>query len=456
MSLRVRLTLMITAILALALTAVSLLAYAAATREANARISATEAARLQDTDIDAIAARLTHWQRGDGLTDELPRWLLSGSTIVVARTDSVSTFAGTLGYGNIPGYVSAGSNSLPDGLDLHEALEIAGPTNEPMGEIVQWDRRVGGHTLRLTARYFKVAAEPEARQFVALTSVDLDAALRPVREALRWLGAAALPGVILGALVAWVVAGRIERPVRAAGRAAEALSGGDLTARVPVTGPPELKAMAASFNTMAGRLNELIADLRASDARHRRFAADAAHELRTPTATLLATASTLAARAPDDDAIARLVAALRRLTGLSEALLELDRLDSGRAELLTDTVDLAGIVRAVAGDVAVAGDLQLRTFGNVTLRADPRMLGGALGNLLQNAELHGRPPINVRVDGTAAEQVLIDIDDSGPGSARRLRRRRVRPLRTRRRLPRQAKEWPWPDDRPRMRAAARR
>ena len=64
-------------------------------------------------------------------------------------------------------------------------------------------------------------------------------------------------------------------PTRIAAASAAALGGGDLTVRSEVAGPPETRALATAFNLMASRLDDLV---RAQQT----FAADAAHELRTP------------------------------------------------------------------------------------------------------------------------------------------------------------------------------
>ena len=83
----------------------------------------------------------------------------------------------------------------------------------------------------------------------------------------------------VAATVAAVLARWVTRPLDRLEQAADAVGSGDLAARAPAEGPPEVRRLAETFNSMASELDTL---LRSQDA----FVADASHQLRTPLAAL--------------------------------------------------------------------------------------------------------------------------------------------------------------------------
>ena len=98
----------------------------------------------------------------------------------------------------------------------------------------------------------------------------------------NWLLLAAVAAVVLAAatLASFLIARSVSRPLRTLQHTASTLADGQLSARAGVdAGPPEVRAVAATFNTMAARLEQLVASQQA-------FAADASHQLRTPLTAL--------------------------------------------------------------------------------------------------------------------------------------------------------------------------
>ena len=117
-------------------------------------------------------------------------------------------------------------------------------------------------------------------------------------------------------------------PVETAGRVAERIEAGDLTARVPVTSRDEFGLWAARFNRMAQAMDDLVTRLEASQAQNRRFVADVSHELRTPLTALVAEASILRESLGDLPPASRragelLVQDVARLRTLVDELMEL-------------------------------------------------------------------------------------------------------------------------------------
>ena len=98
----------------------------------------------------------------------------------------------------------------------------------------------------------------------------------------NWLLLGGVAVVVLAAatLASFLIARSVSRPLRRLQRSAADLADGRLSTRADTTaGPPEVRAVARTFNTMAERLETLLASQRA-------FVADASHQLRTPLTAL--------------------------------------------------------------------------------------------------------------------------------------------------------------------------
>jgi signal transduction histidine kinase len=143
--------------------------------------------------------------------------------------------------------------------------------------------------------------------------------------------------VLLGAFAAtWRVTGRALRPLRMIAQTVDEIGQtGDLSRRLPpVRTGDDLGRLAASFNTMLGRLEDSQTRLANSLESQQRFVADASHELRTPLTTIRSNAGFLLAR-PDvqpDDRVAALediAAESERMSRLVDNLLTLARADAG-------------------------------------------------------------------------------------------------------------------------------
>ncbi|MEU2750252.1 HAMP domain-containing sensor histidine kinase [Streptomyces collinus] len=172
----------------------------------------------------------------------------------------------------------------------------------------------------------------------------------------------------------------------------------------PRTGPrtkarpqDEVAAVAAALDSMAASLQgKLLAE--------QRFTADVAHELRTPLTGLHAAAELLPPGRPTELVRDR-VAALRTLT---EDLLEISRLDTGRERVELDTEQLGPLAeRAVR---AAGNGTEVRVVRDVSVETDRRRLERVLGNLVANAHRHGRGPVVLTVDGP-----VVTVRDHGDG-----------------------------------------
>jgi signal transduction histidine kinase len=226
--------------------------------------------------------------------------------------------------------------------------------------------------------------------------------------------------VVLSGAAGALVARRVLRPVGEASAAAHALAEGLLETRLPVETDDEFGAWAASFNEMAEALEEKIRALSEARARERRFTADVAHELRTPLTALAGEASLLGLQLERMPPEARrpaelLVQDVSRLRRLVEELMEISRLDAGREDVRTKSVDLgslaAGLLRSRGWDTTVSLDAE-----PIVVETDPRRVERILSNLIENALAHGAHDVAVQIRRDEAD-AFVEVRDRGPGIA---------------------------------------
>jgi signal transduction histidine kinase len=198
-------------------------------------------------------------------------------------------------------------------------------------------------------------------------------------------------------------------------RAAASLAAGDLSARAPAPTQRELAPLAATFNEMAARLEELF------DARTR-LVAWASHDLRTPLANMQAMLEAL------EDGLAepeRYLPALhdqaRTLLRLVDDLFELARIDAGALTLELREAQLAGLVESCLRGLeaeAQARRVHLTAVlgAEVTVRCAPEQVERVLLNLLTNSLRHtpADGSVAVRVE-PRPDEVRVTVEDTGEG-----------------------------------------
>ncbi len=219
---------------------------------------------------------------------------------------------------------------------------------------------------------------------------------------------------VVAVVVALALARRLARPIERLAAAAARIAEGDLSARVPEEGPAELRALAASYNTMAARLAE-------QEAIRREFIVNASHELRTPLTNLQGYLEALrdGVLPPDPATFDSLREEVDRLTRLAASL---DVLAGAEERPGTPReVDVASLVRGAADLVApalarrsIALSLDVAPGISASVRADE--LTQVLANLLQNAVRYTPEGGQVRVSATrTSEGIDIRVANTGPG-----------------------------------------
>ncbi len=190
---------------------------------------------------------------------------------------------------------------------------------------------------------------------------------------------------------------RLTRPIRALADAADLAGRGDRTARVPETGPGEVRRAASAFNAMQDR----IADF---DRERARTIAAVGHDLRTPITGLR-----LRAEMVDDDAQREaMIRTLGDMKVIADGLLAYGQ-SAGEAEAVED-VDLSALL---SGIVADEPSLSFNGPDGVMVRARPVALARAMGNLAGNAVRYAGGGRVSLVD--ERDDVVITVSDDGPG-----------------------------------------
>lgn len=228
------------------------------------------------------------------------------------------------------------------------------------------------------------------------------------------LGVIAAVVLAVAVAVALVLARWVVRPLDRLEQAAESIGTGDLAARAPVSGPPEVRQLAETFNAMAAKLGVLV---RSQD----EFVADASHQLRTPLAALRLRLENLERDVPESGRaeVEGALSEVARLGALVDALLTLARAD--RAEAAPRSVDVTEIVdERVTAWSAFADErgvrLEAASSQHAWALATPGRLEQVLDNLLSNA-LDASPQgaaitVSVRLSDTVVE---LHVADEGPG-----------------------------------------
>jgi two-component system OmpR family sensor kinase len=169
----------------------------------------------------------------------------------------------------------------------------------------------------------------------------------------------------------------------------------------------------SEITPLKNTLNHILGRLKEAFEAERSFAANAAHELRTPLAGAIAQAQRLRSETNEPAAAARaadIEATLKRLTRLSERLMQLARAEGGRLRL-DGSADLRTVARVVVEDIARTG-----APGRIVLRLperpvmsdlDPDAFGILCRNLVENALRHGSASAQVEVTLTPGAHLVV-------------------------------------------------
>jgi two-component system, OmpR family, sensor histidine kinase MprB len=250
--------------------------------------------------------------------------------------------------------------------------------------------------------------QPDGRLFQIARSLDeMDSVLSSLRLQLLALS---LVGIASAALLGWLFARRIVRPIERLRDTAEQIARTqDLEAPIPETGGGEVGSLATSFSTM-------VDALAVSKRQQQQLVTDASHELRTPLTSLRTNAELL-----DRPDALNPAQQLRAVHGIRLEVNELTDLVSELVELATDRADdetpEAVPLQPLADEIAERA--RRRTGREITVVVEgaaasvlvgPHMAERALANLVDNAVKYSSGTITIVVTGNR-----IEVRDDGPG-----------------------------------------
>ena len=246
-----------------------------------------------------------------------------------------------------------------------------------------------------------------------------------LREEVRWywarLGLLIAMVLALAAGLGWLMSRWALAPVEALEAGARQLAAGDLEGRISIDrGPPELRDLGTTFNTMATQLQGLVDSQRA-------FVADASHQLRTPLTALRLRLESLEEEVETGDTdgaqsdLDALTAEVDRMGRLVEGLLALARSEGGRVR--TVRVDAGEIAdQTIDRWEALAAERDITLVRNGARAAHAAAIDGALDqvldNLIDNAldAVPGGTSVDVTVNAaTARTPAQVVVRDHGPG-----------------------------------------
>ena len=313
--------------------------------------------------------------------------------------------------------------------------EIAGSTNKPQRVFMYVTSTYTGGRVNLLGSSFGSTPPPPKMNFFENYREIAD--VLPSGEVI-WVGCsiapelkelhrtalnlAAVGGLILliGLAGGWWLVSRSLKPISNISATAVKISAGDLSQRINVA------EAESELGQLAAVLNSTYARLEAAFAQQQQFTSDAAHELRTPVAVMLAHAQTALNRertAPEyRDTVETCQRAAQRMRRLIESLLALARLDAGQEQMkqlqfdFSKTIaDCVELVKPIAEERGVKISTELSTL---EITGDSERLAQIVTNLLTNAIQYNLPDGEVRVKLESQNGLaVLTVSDTGQGIA---------------------------------------
>jgi signal transduction histidine kinase len=382
LSLRARLTTLASLVVAVGLVAGSLLLLGSLERSLLDAVDTTARQRAQD--VAALAA-------SGNLPDPIP--VAGAGTVLVQVVDSRD------------GVVAASVGS-DRAVPLLSPSELAAADRTP--RFLDGGRIGEREPLRVIA--WPVGTAPGHSTVIAAVSIT------SVADSVRVIAVGLLIGgpvlLALFAVIAWFTVGWTLRPVASLRRGADEITGAGEARRLPLPAAnDEIHRLGVTLNRMLDRLDQAAS-------RQRGFVGDAAHELRSPLASMRAQLE-VAVLHPDQASptlAADLLADTLRLGRMVEDLLALARLDERAGRPEQGEVELGEVAREVAERTPTGGaEVRLDLDGGARVRGDRVALGRVVQNLLDNAVRYASSRVDVSVASSPDGLAVLSVADDGPG-----------------------------------------
>jgi heavy metal sensor kinase len=318
------------------------------------------------------------------------------------------------------------------GLDLATIEKVYREEKGDLGELntrmglTLFEVAEGSTVIYRTASWPPPATKPYRTRSTADASHHISVARdeTPLRETLRTLVlilAMAMPWAIgLAIAGGYLLAGRVLAPVGAMAATARRITAESLSARLPIENARD------EFGQLGGVFNETLARLEAAFEQLRRFTADASHELRTPLTGMRSVGEVALQRSLSvqeyREVVGSMLEEVDRLTRLVENLLLLTRAEAGRIPLTPTVADVGELVLSVSDSLRVLAEEKDQAWTvdvapRVTAACDVGILRLGVTNLVYNAIKYTphKGAIRIATSRTSAGDVLIEVQDTGPG-----------------------------------------
>lgn len=234
-------------------------------------------------------------------------------------------------------------------------------------------------------------------------------------------------GILLAALLSFVLSRSLSRPLLEMNSAARAMAAGDFSRKVEVRTGDEIGLLANSLNTLSGQLQEKIFTLERLDETRKDFVAGISHELRTPLAIMQGYAEALQDNIAEteeerQEQINSIMEEIQRLKRLVAELLDLRGIETGQQRFELSQVEILPVIeksiekmktlaqeKGVILESSFAEQLPL-------VKSNPDRLEQVMINLLDNAITYtpGGGKVEVKVSSSSGH-VLVQVVDGGPG-----------------------------------------
>jgi signal transduction histidine kinase len=363
-------------------------------------VSLTARERVAHRDSQRAAARVIAAVAEEHLSDGKPVGVMRKELDTAARTGDCAAV-----YDASARLVASTPCKAAQGEEADELVEDVLRGREP--EPAESEGRL------LAAEPAGDVREPAGAVVLTRSSASLDARIAAIWG---WSAAIGVAGLAASVLLSVRLARWVSRPLSTLDASARRLGEGALDERADVgTGPPEVRRLAATFNTMAARTEALVHG-------HRAVIADVSHQLRTPLAALRLRLDVLATGA-DDATAADLAAAqeeISRLSRLVDGLLAVARAEQTTPRAAAVRIDEV-VAERVAAWAPVAEERGVRLAAESGGRAPTVALGAGhleqiLDNLIANAVDAVPSGGSISLDRRAAAATArVRVRDDGPG-----------------------------------------
>lgn len=416
MSIRLRLTLLYSAILALTLIVFGAALY---TIQARTTLDALKRELIRGSDRIA-AATLWSYQHSSGLQPQ-PEPERVPPPVPFETFSSDTAFQG-LREREIVRVLNPQGNLVasPFGV-IEDALPLSNTGLQALRNQIEWWEISSTESGRLLIYNRPIISEGQV-VFIIQAARSLAERDRSLAALSTTLVGASLLIILIAFGIGWVISGVSLRPIHRITQTAQEIGNeSDFSRRVEYYGPnDEIGQLAETFNSMLSRLQEAYQRVSQALSMQREFVADVSHELRTPLTTVRGNLDLLRREPPlveaeQADVLTDLVDESDRLIRLVNELLILARADAGR-NLVQEPIPVQPLIEEACRQAQQLAEHReiIPAVQDVTVLGDRDALKQVVLILLDNALKHTQGSITVSAE-SAGSQVVISVQDTGSG-----------------------------------------